>query len=208
MTHSSMNHLYVHTSGAWIRLRAILSCYHLPLLSFHNPSRPFSFICQIPHPSIPILIHTQTFIHPLNISIPTSFLLLLLLPLPSTPYPRWEASTARLNTLHYLCCRCVWTHTHTHKGTPYRMRREGHTDMVFTALHSSLSSSNGPGEAEHNTEGEDKCENNVRQRAPEKDIGTGRGKNDEATRTRMIRETWKIWWDNERNLSKKWWRIR
>lgn len=64
-------------------------------------------------------------------SFPPSFLLP-----PLAPYPSWNDSTARLNTLHYLLCPCTWTHTCT------RADAKAHRHH----FHSSLSNSNGPGE--------------------------------------------------------------
>ncbi|CAB1424490.1 unnamed protein product [Pleuronectes platessa] len=66
--------------------------------------------------------------------------------------------------------------THRHEGTPKRIRTQRHTDIVFTAFHSSLTNSNGLGETVHSSERENK-----REREPEIKIERHRKKNYKAT---------------------------
>ena len=138
-THSSINHLSVHTSCKSIHHRSIPSCYHQPLPSFPSSSPPAlsPFIHPNLNPPIPVSIHTETFIYPLWIYLsnhlfcPPSFLPWLLIPVV-------RLSTARLNTLHHLRCPCTWAHTHTHthadtKALPTGCRRKD-TQTSFSQL--------------------------------------------------------------------------
>ena len=91
-THSSINHLSVHTSCKSIHHRSIPSCYHQPLPGFPNSSPPgplsiHSSKSQSPHPSIDPYrdIHLSS----MNISIQPSILPSLHPPL--APHPSRKA---------------------------------------------------------------------------------------------------------------------
>lgn len=67
MTHSSINHLFIHTSWVSIHHWSILSCYHLPLPCFCKSPLPALYLFVYPNlnPSIQVSIQTWTFISPL-----------------------------------------------------------------------------------------------------------------------------------------------